>query len=172
MVPSSLYNLSSMSILGFEITQLSGTLPANIGLTLPNLKIFEIGGNKFFGPIPGSVCNASKLEFIDLGSNSLVGSIPTNLGYLLDLELLCLCLNNLGGDLDFVTSLRNYSKLKVLSIALKQFKGVVPDSIGNSSTKLNQLYLGGNKISGTIPASLHNLINFISLAWKIIFSQV
>ena len=63
MVPSSLYDLSSINILVFEINQLSlfkkkkinqlsGALPANIGFTLPNLKLFKIGDNKFFGPIP------------------------------------------------------------------------------------------------------------------------
>ena len=81
-------------------------------------------------------------------------------------EELRLGLNNVGGDLDFVTSLRNCSKLKVLSIALNQFEGVVPNSIGNLSTKLNELYLGGNKISGMILASLHNLINLISFCME------
>ena len=61
-----------MSVLGFEFNQLSGALPANIGLTLPNLKLFEISGNKFVGPIPGSLCNASKLQIIELANNNLV----------------------------------------------------------------------------------------------------
>ena len=119
------------------------------------------------GPIPSSLCNASKLQVIDLGHNNLVGSIPTNLGYLLDLEVLNLGQNKLGRDLDFLTSLRNCSKMELLSIALNQFKGVSPNSIGNLSTKLNDLYLGGNKISGVIPAALQNLINLISLSMEV-----
>ena len=75
MVPSSLYNLSSISALGFEVNQLSGALPANIGLTLPNLKVFTLGDNKFYGPIPGSLCNASKLQKIDTPQKNFMGSI-------------------------------------------------------------------------------------------------
>uniref|UniRef100_A0A7N2LIG1 Protein kinase domain-containing protein n=1 Tax=Quercus lobata TaxID=97700 RepID=A0A7N2LIG1_QUELO len=163
MIPSSLYNISSISVFVFAVNQLTGTLPTNIGLTLPNLKLFELGGNEFFGPIPSSLCNASKLQMIDLPSNSFVGPVPTNLGYLLDLEYLRLSLNNLGGNLDFVTSLRNCSKLKVLSFAGNQVEGVLPNSIGNLTTQLTQLFLGGNKISGMIPAAMQNLINLISL---------
>ncbi|KAK7819110.1 putative lrr receptor-like serine/threonine-protein kinase, partial [Quercus suber] len=163
MVPSSLYNLSYMSILGFEFNQLSGALPANIGLTLPNLKLFEISGNKFFGPIPGSLCNASKLQIIELAYNNLVGSVSTNLGYLLDLEVLNLGHNKLGRDLDFLMSLRNCSKLEVLIIAINQFEGVLPNFIGNLSTQLNALYLEGNQIFGTIPIAMQNLVNLILL---------
>ena len=164
MVPSSLYNLSSISLLGISTNQLSGTLPANIGLNLPNLKLFEIGDDKFFGPIPGSLCNASKLQMIDLGRNNLVRSVPTNLGYLLDLKQQHLRHNKLGRDLDFLTSLRNCSKMEFLSIIANQFEGVLPNiSMGNLLTQLNKLYLGGNQISGTIPAGLQNIVNLIVL---------
>ena len=75
MVLSSLYNLLSISALGFEVNQLSGALPANIGLTLSNLKVFTLGDNKFYGPIPGSLCNASKLQKIDIPQNNFMGLV-------------------------------------------------------------------------------------------------
>jgi hypothetical protein len=115
MIPSSLYNISSITALAFPKNQLSGTLLANIGLTLPNLQQFLIAENEFFGPIPRSLCNASRLQILDLGVNNFMGSVPTNLGNLLDLQKLRLSRNNLRRDLDFLTSLRNCSKLKVLS---------------------------------------------------------
>ena len=64
-----------------------------------------------------------------------MGSIQTNLGYLLDLEDLVLTSNKLGEDLYFSTSLRNCSKMELLSIELNHFKGVLPNSIANLSTK-------------------------------------
>uniref|UniRef100_A0A7N2LKX8 Uncharacterized protein n=1 Tax=Quercus lobata TaxID=97700 RepID=A0A7N2LKX8_QUELO len=134
-----------------------------MGLTLPNLKLFELGNNKYFGSIPSSLCNASQLQKLDLGNNSFVGSVPTNLGYLLDLELLRLTSDNLGRDLDFLMTLRNCTKMEELGIDANKFEGVLPNSIGSLSTQLNVLYLGGNQIFGSIPEALQNLINLIIL---------
>ena len=164
MVSSSLYNLSSISTIDFVFNQLSGVLPSNIGLTLHNLELFFIGENEFFGPIPGSLCNASKLQILDLGGNNFVGSVPTNLGYLLDLEHLRLSYNNLGRDSDFLTSLGNCSKMESLTFQSNQFEGVLPNSIGNLSSQLNAMKFGSNQISGMFPAALQNLINLNSLA--------
>ncbi|KAM3731888.1 hypothetical protein ACB098_11G017200 [Castanea mollissima] len=165
-VPSSLYNISSIRVLSFTRNQLSGTLPKNKGHTIPNLQWFTISSNKFCGSIPSSLCNASKLQFLELSCNSFVGSVPTNLGYLRDLEFLNLQENKLGRDLDFLTSLRNCSKMNGLSFAANRFEGVLPSSIGNLSTRLTGLYVGGNKISGTIPVALQNLINLIILSME------
>ena len=63
-----------------------------------------------------------------------MGSVPTNLGYRLDLKLLRLTSNNLGRDLDFLMTLRNYTKMEELGIDANQLKGVLPNSIGNLST--------------------------------------
>ena len=57
--------------------------------------------------------------------------------------------------------------MELLSIELNQIKGVLLNSIGNLSTKLNELYLGVNKISGTIPIALQNLINLIFLGMEL-----
>jgi Leucine-rich repeat (LRR) protein len=95
-----------------------------------------------------------------------VGSVPTNLGNLLDLEWLSLGRNKLGMDLDFLTSLSNCSKLNLLTFVYNQFKGVLPNSIGNLTTQLTGLYFGANQLSGTIPAALENLINLIGLGME------
>ena len=126
MVPSSLYNVS-ISILSIAKNQLSGTLPTNIAPTLPNLQQFLIGVYEFFGPIPHSLCNASLLQNFNIGENNLAGSVPNNLRNILNLERLALGRNNLGRDLDFLTSLRNYSKLKMLDFDENQFEGVLPN---------------------------------------------
>ena len=106
-----------------------------------------------------------------------MGSVPTNLGYRLDLKLLRLTSNNLGRDLDFLMTLRNYTKMEELGIDANQLKGVLPNSIGNLSTlnlidanffffflslslSLNLLY---NSFSGKLPVELGNLKNINSL---------
>ena len=59
--------------------------------------------------------------------------------------------------------------MELLTFAINQFEGVLPNSIGNLSTQLHLFYLGGNQISGLIPAALQNLINLISLGTEEIF---
>jgi Leucine-rich repeat (LRR) protein len=61
--------------------------------------------------------------------------------------------------LDFLTSLENCTKLEKLDFSNNNFGGSLPNSIGNLSKQLSSLYIGGNQISGIIPAALENLIN-------------
>ncbi|KAM3739098.1 hypothetical protein ACB098_09G180200 [Castanea mollissima] len=163
-IPSSLYNVSSLQIFSVAGNQLHGTLPANMGLTLPILEDIFFGGNEFSGTIPTSLCNATQLQLIDLSSNKFLGSAPSNLGNLLNLFLLDLSGNYLGKGFSFLTSLTNCSKLNMLILHSNRFGGVLPNSLSNLSTQLTQMYLGGNEISGTIPASLENFINLIVLS--------
>jgi Leucine-rich repeat (LRR) protein len=163
MFPYSLYNISTLRTIAVAINRLNGTLPANIGLTLPNLLYLNIVDNEFSGPIPVSLSNASQLEFLFLSYNNFVGQVPTDLGNLLNLSVLNVGGNNLGRnsakDLDFLTSLKNCTKLENLGFSDNNFGGTLPDSIGNLSMQLNALYIGGNQISRIIPTALENLIN-------------
>ncbi|KAL5537830.1 hypothetical protein UlMin_046034 [Ulmus minor] len=143
--------------------QFTGNLPANIGFCLPNLQILQVGLNEFSGTIPDSLSNVSRLQVLELGFNNFVGPVPTNFGNLLELMSLHLAQNNLGGnssyDWGFLTSLANCSKLERLVLARNNFGGAFPDSIGNLTTQLQELYLGENHIHGSIPLSLENLFN-------------
>ena len=47
------------SLIAIFFAVISGTVPANIGLNLPNLQSFYFVGNEFSGPIPTSFCNAT-----------------------------------------------------------------------------------------------------------------
>jgi Leucine-rich repeat (LRR) protein len=161
--PYSFYNISTLRTISIAINHLNGTLPANIGLILPYLQFLTISTNQFSGPIPISLSNASRLEFLDLSGNNLVGHVPTDLGNLLNVRVLNVGENNLGSnsvkDLDFLTSLKNCTKLKRLDFSYNNFGGNLPNSIGNLSKQINTLYIGGNQVSGIIPAGLENLIN-------------
>ncbi|KAL5568802.1 hypothetical protein UlMin_025377 [Ulmus minor] len=167
MIPSSLYNLSSLKEISLASNQFIGNLPANIGFSLPNLQLLYVADNKFSGTIPDSLSNVSGLQILDLAFNNFVGPVPTNFGNLLELWVLNLGRNNLGGnssyDLGFLTSLANCSKLKILTLDVNNFGGALPDSIGNLTTQLQSLYLEENYIYGSIPSSLENLINLNTL---------
>ncbi|RHN54612.1 putative protein kinase RLK-Pelle-LRR-XII-1 family [Medicago truncatula] len=168
MVPSCIYNMSLLTELSLVMNNFNGSLPFNMFHNLPNLIIFEFGVNQFTGPIPISIANASALQSLDLGDqNNLVGQVP-NLGKLQDLQRLNLQSNNLGNnsaiDLMFLRYLTNCTKLKLFSIAGNNFGGNFPNSIGNLSAELKQLYIGENQISGKIPAELGHLVGLILLA--------
>ncbi|KAF3455302.1 hypothetical protein FNV43_RR05750 [Rhamnella rubrinervis] len=168
-IPISLYNISSIK----EITmannyQLRGTLPDNIGITLPNLQALGLGINEFSGSIPASLCNASKLQIISINHNKFKGQVPTNFGNLPELRWLDIAHNNLGSnssnDLDFVRPLRNCSKLEKLAFNQNHLGGVLPNSIANLSARLDFLILGDNQVSGNIDGEIfENLINLTAL---------
>uniref|UniRef100_A0A7N0R8C2 non-specific serine/threonine protein kinase n=1 Tax=Kalanchoe fedtschenkoi TaxID=63787 RepID=A0A7N0R8C2_KALFE len=163
-IPSSLYNLTSLQTLSLALNQLSGTLAPNMGLHFPRLTLASFGGNSFTGIIPPTLSNISSLQRLDFSKNNLYGSIPEGLGSLQYLEWFNLEINNLGtgseGDLDFLT---NLTSLRIVSIAVNRFGGIIPNSIGNLSSKIEHLLMGSNMISGHIPAEIGNLTNLIQL---------
>ncbi|KAL3502485.1 hypothetical protein ACH5RR_036934 [Cinchona calisaya] len=166
-VPATLYNISTLAGISASGNFLQGKIPANIGLTLPKIQEFLMGGNQFEGTIPVSLANASLLTKLDLVSNRFRGQVPINLGNLPNLEWLNVAGNFLGsnstGDLDFIASLSNCSNLQSLLSSQNNFGGMLPDYIGNLSVNLQQIDLALNQISGGIPAGLANLANLYLL---------
>ncbi|XP_058111179.1 putative receptor-like protein kinase At3g47110 [Magnolia sinica] len=166
-IPPSLYNLSSIKILDVGSNRLHGNLPPNLGLTLPNLQRLFVGSNQFTGPIPVSLSNASGLVIISLCNNSFSGSVPPNFGSLKGLSKLLLWGNELGigkaSDLSFLISLTNCSSLGGLYLRENNLSGALPDSMANLSTQLTWLTLGKNRIFGSIPSGIQNLIGLTVL---------
>uniref|UniRef100_A0A804JP42 Receptor kinase-like protein Xa21 n=1 Tax=Musa acuminata subsp. malaccensis TaxID=214687 RepID=A0A804JP42_MUSAM len=148
--------------------QMSGTLPPDIGSTLPNLHFLDMASNRFVGQIPLSVANATLLRQIDLSRNNFSGRIPANLGNLPYLMQLSLGRNRLEArdalDWEFVSSLANCSLLKELRLAMNNLSGALPASIANLSTQLNTITLGRNQISGSFPSGIKNFVNLVTLA--------
>ncbi|KAK1377938.1 hypothetical protein POM88_024682 [Heracleum sosnowskyi] len=148
--------------------QLRGSLPSEIGSTLPNLQKFQLSYNNFTGSIPVSLSNASKLQAIDFQSNNLSGPISVDFGRLLYLQILRLSNNNLGygeqGHLIFLDTLTNCSSLRILELGTNNFQGSLPRSIANLSSELTIISLADNQISGSIPSEISKYINLIFLS--------
>ncbi|QHO33834.1 Putative LRR receptor-like serine/threonine-protein kinase [Arachis hypogaea] len=166
MLPSSFCNMTSLAFFSAAENQFHGSLPAGMFSALSNLQMFEIGMNQISGPIPTSIANASLLQKFDIGFNNFVGQVPS-VEKLQHLTWLNLNYNNLGsgsdGDLDFITSLVNCTKLENLVLGSNKLGGILPISIGNLSTQLIEISLFVNHIHGTIPETIGNNINLISL---------
>lgn len=170
MVPLPLYNISSIYKFSLVFNQLKGKLPPDMGFTLPNLKEFYIGVNKFSEPLPPSIANASKLVYFDIAENSFNGPLPMNLGILRSLEDLNLATNQFGtnqpNSLSYlIKSLVNCTNLLFLQLSQNGFRGELPNSVGNLSTMLTTLVINRNYISGNIPQETGNLVNLMKLSF-------
>ena len=139
-----------------------GSLPSNIGFTLPNIARFSIANNQFIGSIPNSISNASNLYALVLNNNKLIEKV-TSLEKLYKITFLGITLNNLGNgganDLSFLCSLTNATYMTTIAINANNFERELPKCIVNFSTTLDTLYLDNNKISRKIPTKIGNLIH-------------
>ncbi|XP_010520745.1 PREDICTED: putative receptor-like protein kinase At3g47110 [Tarenaya hassleriana] len=161
-IPPSIYNMSSLVSLVLASNNLWGEFPGNVGYTLPNLLVFNMCFNKFSGRIPASLHNLTNIKVIRMAHNLLQGSIPPGLGRLPFLEMYNVGFNKIvwagdNGLEDFIVSLTNSTRLNFLAFDGNDLDGVLPESIGNLSKDLSKLYMGGNRISGKIPASMAHL---------------
>ncbi|XP_066332040.1 receptor kinase-like protein Xa21 isoform X2 [Miscanthus floridulus] len=160
-VPHAIFSLSSLQYLYLHFNFLGKALPSNIGELLPNLIEFTLENNTFEGPIPASLGNALGLQTLDLSSNNFTGKIPTSFGKLSNLTFLNLQLNRLiarnNQDWEFFNALRNCRYLRVLSLSYNDLQGSLPSSIGNLSSSLETLLLGGNSLAGQVPQSIGKL---------------
>ncbi|KAL8155042.1 hypothetical protein AgCh_000430 [Apium graveolens] len=162
-------NMCCLYSLRLAKNELEGTLPADLGLTLLNLREFYFGGNRLTGPLPPSMTNMSNLVKFDISENNITGPIPYNLGSLPNIQWLSLGPNALGnnmqpGDLSFFNSLVNCTRLKMLALDFNGLTGELPNSIVNLSTTMEGLYLYGNNIYGSIPQEIGKLVNMTELS--------
>ncbi|XP_058109171.1 probable LRR receptor-like serine/threonine-protein kinase At3g47570 isoform X1 [Magnolia sinica] len=166
-IPSPIYNYSTLYLLSVTANQLHGTLPPDLGLFLPNLQYFYVSRNWFTGPIPVSLANATFFQELYLTNNDFTGGVPMNLGTLRYLYILTIGGNRLGtgkeDDLNFINSLPNCSYLEQFGFHNNSFKGMLPNSIANLSTRLHWLAMGFNHLYGRIPEGIGNLVSLTQL---------
>ncbi|KAF7849183.1 hypothetical protein BT93_L1150 [Corymbia citriodora subsp. variegata] len=179
-IPISIFNISTMTVLYVEQNQLKGALLSDLGFTLPNLKEIDLGDNHLTGPIPESISNASNVDYFSIPSNNFTGKVPS-FSKMRGLYWFSIGYNNLGSgqsaDLNFLCSLTNSTKLKLLDIGDNAFggplpncitmwvnniSGNIPSEIGNLN-KMSRMDLAGNNFSGHIPDSIGYLSMLIEL---------
>ncbi|CAA2933276.1 probable LRR receptor-like serine threonine-kinase At3g47570 [Olea europaea subsp. europaea] len=145
-----------------------GNLPSSIANGLSNLESLVLGSNQLSGEIPASVSNFSKLSKLGLDQNSFSGRVPMNLGNLHNLRTLHFGFNHLTKgpsvlELDFLMSLQNCRKLKSIWMGNNYFDGILPKSLGNLSTSIENFETDHCGIKGIIPNEIGNLSNLIEL---------
>jgi LRR receptor-like serine/threonine-protein kinase FLS2 len=167
-IPFEIFNVSTIQEILMPSNNLLGHLPSNVGIFVPNLQKLLLWGNQLSGIIPSSISNASQLTTLILNDNSFSGVIPKSLGNLRLLQILSLARNNLtiGSStpkLNFFSSLSNLADLRVLELSSNPLNSVLPSSIGNLSTSLQEIYISNCNIKGNIPREIGNLSNLVIL---------
>ncbi|KAM3338584.1 hypothetical protein P3S68_030670 [Capsicum galapagoense] len=167
-IPDAIFNISSLGRIGFNFNNLSGTIPATTGLHLPSLEQLILGGNQLGGEIPLFITNASKLEILEIASNYFTGTIPNNLGNVRELQYLFLHHNQLTNEprdheLQFFNSLVDCRMLGYLEVGHNPLNGVLPNSIGNLSSSIEDLDISNARINGLIPPVIGNMSGLTEL---------
>nr|XP_051207757.1 probable LRR receptor-like serine/threonine-protein kinase At3g47570 isoform X4 [Lolium perenne] len=157
-IPVALTNLTKLTLLDLAYNNLTGEIPPQLSL-MPELSFLQLGGNQLTGEIPASLGNLSKLSFLSLRENHLSGQVPPTLGENTALYSLDLSHNNLVGNLDFFSDLSKCRQLQTLDLHGNSFTGFVPRSVGNFTSRLVNVILGYNKLTGGVPVAISNISN-------------
>ncbi|XP_047961829.1 receptor-like protein 36 [Salvia hispanica] len=141
-IPSSIFNMSSLTYLSFSLNSLSGTIPTF--RNLPKLEKLYLYNNNLTGETPTSITNASQLDDIYLSSNSFTSPVPD--------------FDSPNQEFRFLSSLSNCRNLTFLDISNNpMMNGILPASVGNFSTSLSTLAASNCSIRGIIPHEIGNL---------------
>lgn len=111
------------------------------------------------GVIYSNIGNLTELKHLDLSQNSLSGWIPKEIEGLEKLTVCNLSENYLS---QLPEAIGNCSKLVELRLNKNELSGIIPASIGKLSN-LKHLFLNNNKFDGAVPSALGELKNLVEL---------
>ncbi|KAL4618733.1 hypothetical protein ACB092_06G032400 [Castanea dentata] len=183
-IPSSLSHLKDLKLVNFSHNKFEGSIPVSFGnLTkvtnimlqhnnftgyipsslshLKDLNLVDLSYNKFEGSIPVSLGNLTKVIGITLQYNNFTGHIPSSLSNLKDLTFINFSHNNFGGFGGKIPFLTNLTKLSAVDLSYNQLTSQIGEFQPNNS--LQYLRLENNRLYGSLPRSISNLVNLKEL---------
>ncbi|WOK92768.1 hypothetical protein Cni_G01460 [Canna indica] len=132
-IPLELGNAPALADLDLGGNSLDGSLPPSIWNLCDQLVSLRLHGNKLSGAVPDPAepsSNCDNLKVLDLGSNRFQGAFPEFIGGFHDLEELDLSSNHFSGSIpDSLAGLKNLTKL---NLSNNNFTGPLPASFQGS----------------------------------------
>ncbi|CAG7900019.1 hypothetical protein HID58_031061 [Brassica napus] len=152
---------NSVTEINLSHQTLSGTFPFHSLSDLKNLQKLSLGFNSLSGTIPTDMNNCTNLTYLDLGNNFFSGSFP-DFSSLSQLQYLYLNNSAFSGVFPW-ESLRNATKLVVLSLGDNPFNTTqFPEEVVTLRS-LSWLYLSNCSITGNIPPAIGDLTELQNL---------
>lgn len=143
--------LSDLTFLAIPSNRnLSGPLPDAMR-KLTKLEFLHLAGNAFAGPVPEWIGELSKLSSLALSDNAFQGSIPSSMSGMDALRFLAMDGNSIYGQMDHLESLSN---LQYLYLEHNQIEQMLDSDTLRGLTKLEQLDISDNMLSGRVPRHL------------------
>jgi Leucine-rich repeat (LRR) protein len=158
-IPSRVGSASKLTILSMEQNLFLNTIPPQL-CDLSSLLILSASDNHLTGTIPSCLGTLANLSYVYLGYNSFDGFIPSSFGDAAELKRMFLDRNELTGEIPL--SLFTHQNLEMLSIADCHIEGSIPSVW--SSPGLVSLNVGGNKMTGSLPASIQDITALVELS--------
>ncbi|XP_058211423.1 receptor-like protein 7 [Rhododendron vialii] len=160
-LPTSIRNPHSLTVLKLHFCNLYGTLPPSLG-NLAQLTSLGLLGNNFWGQIPSSIANLSKLTELGLSTSAFDAgtSLSFPFGKLSKLTTLYLIGTTINGVLP--QSLANLTQLSILVLSNNELLGEIPSWLLNL-TQLTNLDFSENQLSSMFPRSISLLKHLQSL---------
>ncbi|XP_058728533.1 receptor-like protein 7 [Vicia villosa] len=149
--PNWLATLQELQVLRLRSNSLYGAITcSSFKHPFPNLRIYDVSGNKFSGPLPTS-CLKNFQGMINLNDSKIGLQYMGESSYYNDSVVLVVK----GLSLELTRILTTFT---TIDLSNNMFEGEIPQVIGELNS-LKGLNLSNNGITGTIPQSLSNLRN-------------
>jgi len=132
-IPACFGDLSDLQLLELSSNELSGSIPSRLAENPTNLRFFGAPQNNLVENLPGGFSSA---KWINLASNFLSGPLPANIGS---------------------------AHLSVLDLSNNSFNESIPENYKRDFSRVSQLHLNNNDLSGDFDVSWLNQISFLNM---------
>ncbi|KAK9081978.1 hypothetical protein Syun_030960 [Stephania yunnanensis] len=140
--------------------QISGIIPSEIFIKLPNLTRLYLRDNFLTGNIPQDIGKLNNLQALTLQNNNLSGRIPSSINNLARLLYLELNHNNFEG---VVPNTSNLQSLLELDLSGNKLNATLEQVFGQTSHGLLYAYLANNSFTGSLPVEVGNFEHLVEM---------